>query len=251
MLITFCLHKLLAYRKLCDNIVLLHQIPITPQMGLENNYNAGNQGSNFKWQLAMLQTLGQSQTTLASILAAVGTGSGNEIYTTTYRANGNGNGFSTGDFITRIDIINAVTGVIVKTIFFNETTGVMLALNPAIAQLDPYIPKQIQLPATLGQGTMDMSLSVVIASNQTAVAVTLPTGAQVITSTSDATGAGSPIIAGATSVGFTTSSTFSGTINGIARSASTFYGFESAMGKTLPQIAYTVTAGSVIIDKIV
>ena len=74
-------------------------------------------------------------------------------------------------------------------------------------------------------------------------------GAQTITSsvvTDDAT-----ITAGATSIGFTTSSDFVGTINGVTREASTFYGFEAATGKTLPAIAYVTTAGSITIDKIV
>ncbi len=60
---------------------------------------------------------------------------------------------------------------------------------------------------------------------------------------------GSPITAGKLSVTFTTSSTFVGTILGVARNASTTYAFSTTTpGKTLAAIAYTVTGGSMIID---
>lgn len=128
---------------------------------------------------------------------------------------------------------------------------------------------------TLGQKTMAASLPIVISSDQSAVpvsatdldirnlvfatdkvdvsgstiAVTLPTGAQTITSsvvTDDNT-----IAAGASSLGFTTSSDYTGNINGVARTASTFYGFEAAQGKTLPAVTYTTTTGSITIDQII
>lgn len=109
------------------------------------------------------------------------------------------------------------------------------------------------IPAALGQTTMANSMPVTIASNQTAIPVTatLPSGTQTITSASVTGTTGSPIASGASSVGFTTSSDFTGTINGVTRSASTFYGFEATVGKTLPSIAYNATAGSIIIDSIV
>jgi len=107
------------------------------------------------------------------------------------------------------------------------------------------------IPATLGQTLMAASMPVVIASDQSAVLVTLPSGAQVITSSIEVNSLSSPVTAGATSVGFTTNVAFVGTINGVARDKSTFYLFEAAPGKTLPAIAFTVTGGSLIIDKIV
>lgn len=58
------------------------------------------------------------------------------------------------------------------------------------------------------------------------------------------------VTAGALAVTLTTSDDFSGTINGIARAASTAYVFNPTNGRTLPAIAYTFTAGSIIIDKI-
>lgn len=76
-------------------------------------------------------------------------------------------------------------------------------------------------------------------------------GTQTITSSSETGSTNSPVATGASSVGFTTNSAFVGTINGIARNASTFYSFTAKNGETLPAIPFTVTAGSMIIDKIV
>ena len=74
---------------------------------------------------------------------------------------------------------------------------------------------------------------------------------QVVTSILAVDNTTSPVALGASAIGFTTDTLFVGTINGIAREASTFYGFEAAPGKTLPAIAYTVIAGTMVIDKIV
>ena len=219
-------------------------------MSIGNLKDQGNKGNNFPYQLRSLQLLGD-------ILTAINNSGGGidyELRVTSYKANKNGTGYSTGNFITRTDIMDVPTGTIVSTLWFNETTGLAIAAPP-IADLDPYIPPSAvtvsNLPAALGQQNMANSVSVVIASNQSAVPVTLPTGAQTITSSSETGSTNSPVAAGTTSVGFTTSSSFVGTINGIARAASTFYAFEAAPGKTLPTIAYTVTAGSMIIDKII
>lgn len=98
-----------------------------------------------------------------------------------------------------------------------------------------------------GSGTQ----RIVLASDQSAIPVTFPFGTQTITSSLETNSTNSPVTAGATSVGFATSSDFIGTINGITRLAGEFYGFESSQGKTLPSIVFTVTAGSMTIDKIV
>lgn len=76
-------------------------------------------------------------------------------------------------------------------------------------------------------------------------------GSQTLTSTSETGSTNSPIIAGASSISFTTNSSFAGTINGITRSASTSYTFSSAQGERLPAVAFTVTAGAVIIDRLI
>ena len=73
-------------------------------------------------------------------------------------------------------------------------------------------------------------------------------GTQTVTSSLEVNSLNSPVPSGTSSVGFTTDSTFVGTINGVARNPSTFYGFSSANGKTLASIPFTVTAGSVVID---
>ena len=72
---------------------------------------------------------------------------------------------------------------------------------------------------------------------------------QILTSLN--TGASGSVTAGATSVSFTTDGSFTGTINGAVRLPNTFYTFEAALGRTLPAIAYTVTAGTITIDKLV
>jgi len=81
------------------------------------------------------------------------------------------------------------------------------------------------------------------------ITATLPSGAHTITS-SNASSSGS-VTAGAKFVTMDTSPTFSGTINGIARLASTSYEFTAETGKTLPAIAYVITTGTINIDKTV
>jgi len=101
---------------------------------------------------------------------------------------------------------------------------------------------------TLGQKLMAASTPVVIASDQSALPVTLPTGVQVITSIV-AVAAGS-VAAGASSVSALFSSNFTGTFNGISRAKGSFVTLSGDLNKTLPAIAYTVTAGSITIDSI-
>lgn len=81
--------------------------------------------------------------------------------------------------------------------------------------------------------------------------VQLPSGTETPSSSSVSGSGASPVAAGKLSVTFTTDSSFSGTILGVPRNASTTYSFSvSNPGKTLAAIAYTVTAGSMIIDVI-
>lgn len=58
------------------------------------------------------------------------------------------------------------------------------------------------------------------------------------------------VSAGALAVTLTTSDDFSGTINGATRAASTAYVFNPTNGRTLPAVAYVITTGSIVIDKI-
>lgn len=78
--------------------------------------------------------------------------------------------------------------------------------------------------------------------------VTLPSGAHTLTSTAPTTSAASPLATGSSSISFVTSSDFTGTINGIAFPASSNKNVTAQLGKTLPAIAYTVTAGTLYID---
>jgi PPE-repeat protein len=56
------------------------------------------------------------------------------------------------------------------------------------------------------------------------------------------------VASGKSSVSFITDITFTGTINGLTRTASNQYTFTAAVGKTLPAIGYTIATGSIDID---
>jgi hypothetical protein len=103
-------------------------------------------------------------------------------------------------------------------------------------------------PTSLGQKTMANSMSVVIASDQSVVPVSLPTGVNTYTS-SNATVSGS-VGAGAKSVGALFSSDFIGSFNGATRVAGSSASVSADQGKTLPAIPYTIAAGSIILDVI-
>jgi hypothetical protein len=141
-------------------------------MGVGFDNTNGSKHDNFKWQLSVLQILGQINTSVQA--SGGGSGIDYELRVTQYKANKVGTGYTIGDFISRTDIINAGTGVIVSTLWFNETTGLTIAAPP-IADIDPFIPPESvtvsNLPASLGQKTMAGSLGVVIASDQSAVPV--------------------------------------------------------------------------------
>ncbi len=77
----------------------------------------------------------------------------------------------------------------------------------------------------------------------------LSNGAHTITTTAPST-SGS-VAAGAFFVNIFTSADFEGTIRGVSRLQYTSYIFQAANNKTLPEIVYTITAGSLTIDKIV
>jgi hypothetical protein len=154
--------------------------------GIGQDPTWGNKGSNYHFQLSLLQILGQSKTVLDAILAASGGGSTDyELWTTIYKANKNGAGYSTGDFISRISVINAATGAITATVWFNQTTGSVIAVPPQ-ADLDPFsAPNSVtvtnafnleatqsaingKLPATLGQKADASSLAVTLSTEGTA-----------------------------------------------------------------------------------
>lgn len=93
-------------------------------------------------------------------------------------------------------------------------------------------------PVSLGQKPEDNSIPVVMASG-----TETPSASSVNSS--------GTVLSGAVRVAFTTNSSFAGTILGVARAASTTYTFQvTSPGKKLTSIAYTISAGSMIIDRI-
>lgn len=101
-------------------------------MGLEQNWNAGGQGSNFNWQLRMLQELGANNTVLTQILAVLGAAPGvdYELWVAGYKTNKVGTGYSSGDFVQRVIVINAATGSQTSTLWFNENLGSTIPAPP-------------------------------------------------------------------------------------------------------------------------
>lgn len=109
-----------------------------------------------------------------------------------------------------------------------------------------------------GSGVDNVNLTQVngstIALGSAAAAASLPVVlangvARTLTSTA-ATGNGS-VTAGALSVSFLTSTDFAGTVNGVTRSTSQAINIAVTYpGDTLPVIAYTISAGTLYIDKL-
>jgi len=139
-------------------------------MSVGNLKTQGDKGNNWTWQNSMLQLLGTIVTNTGGTA-----GQDYELVTTYYKANKNGVGYSLGDSITRTQIVLVPTGVITSTIWFNQTTGLIIAAPP-IADLDVVAPSSSvivsNLPLTLGQKNMAGSAAVVIASDQSAIPVT-------------------------------------------------------------------------------
>jgi hypothetical protein len=294
-------------------------------MSIGNLKTQGDKGNNWTWQNSVVQLL---QDIVNGI--AVLPGVDYETRTSMYQAIAAGPGYSIGDIIIRYDVISVPGGIIVSTLWFNQTTQLAIAapapadivaiagsssvtvingplgaavniqdggnsitidnanlnaplstLNKEATQLliktntdnldvllstrateatlatratEATLATMLTLAGfqarinTLGQKLMAASTPVVIASDQSALPVTLPTGVQVITSIV-AVAAGS-VAAGASSVSALFSSNFTGTFNGISRAKGSFVTLSGDLNKTLPAIAYTVTAGSITIDSI-
>lgn len=104
-------------------------------MSVGNLNTYGDKKNNFAYQLGVLQQL---EAIRAAIVA--GSGADREFRVTNYKANTNGTGYSTDDLISRTDIIDAFTGTIISTLWFNETTGLAITPAPPQADLDPYNP---------------------------------------------------------------------------------------------------------------
>jgi len=141
-------------------------------MSVGNTKDKGNNfGNNFPFQIAMLKLLGTISTNTS------GSGQDYELITYNYKANKNGAGYSTGNLITRTQIVFVPTGNIISTLWFNQSTGLTIA-PPPIADIDAVLPATAvtvnNLPTVLGQALMINSLAVTIASDQSAIPVTNP-----------------------------------------------------------------------------
>ena len=139
-------------------------------MSVGNTKDKGNNfGNNFPFQIAMLKLLGTIATN------TTGAGQDYELITYNYKANKNGAGYSTGNLITRTQIVFVPTGNIISTLWFNQSTGLTIA-PPPIADIDAVLPATAvtvnNLPTVLGQALMINSLAVTIASDQSAIPVT-------------------------------------------------------------------------------
>lgn len=114
--------------------------------GVGNDSTFGNLKSNYHFQLSLLQILKQ----VADNTASSGSGGvGYEFRITTYKATATVNpDYTTGDIISRTDIINPTNGVIASTLWFNETGGFQIGAVP-IANITPYSPPS---QITIGSG---------------------------------------------------------------------------------------------------
>ncbi|MDQ3047054.1 MAG: hypothetical protein M3R27_05850 [Bacteroidota bacterium] len=84
-----------------------------------------------------------------SAAASGGSGTDYELRTTSYKANTAGTGYSSGDFIKRVDVMDVTQtpAVLISTLWFNETTGLAIAAAPTQVNLDPY-----QAPIVINDG---------------------------------------------------------------------------------------------------
>lgn len=100
-------------------------------MSFANDNTSGSKHSNGSWQLSVLQLLGQISTGVGNI-----PGVDYETRTTTYKAIAAGPGYSINDILVRYDIIDVNTGIVATTVWFNQTTQLVIAA-PAPANIVP------------------------------------------------------------------------------------------------------------------
>lgn len=209
-------------------------------MAIENGNTYGQKKSNSSWQYNVLKSL----KCIIDNTAGGGSGVDYEFRVTTYKANKPGVGYSTNDFISRTDIINVLTGVIISTLWFNETTGLTIAAPP-IVDLDPYTPPgsiTISNPFNL-EATQVLVLAELVAINaNTASLVGFFTPVVRTPTYIQATAAGA-VAAGARSVSVYNSGTTAGVWLGTAIAPGVQMSFSvSNQGDTLGAFAYTASA---------
>lgn len=100
-------------------------------MSVGNLATQGDKRNNWTWQNAVLQLLGQIDSSITAL-----PGVDYETRTTTYRAIAAGPGYVIDDIIVRYDIIDVTTGLVSTTVWFNQTQQTVIAA-PAPANIIP------------------------------------------------------------------------------------------------------------------
>lgn len=258
-------------------------------MGLGNgNPKEGNKGSNWRYEYQVLKGLTQiatntspigglaTETTLLAVLTAIAGESEFETFIVIDTGNANA-------VLRVVYTWNTVTHTFDPPVYYDAAGAVVIPVGPLIFQDNSAVLANIliqdtaingklnnnygvatgalrtasQIGNTTGQAdfnagiTTSQTLRVVLPTDQTSIPVTLPSGTQALSSSLEVAATSGSVTIGAYSVSFTTDSTFTGTINGIARSANTTYNFTAQEGKTLPAISWAVTTGNMNIDKLV
>lgn len=153
----------------------------------------------------------------------------------------------------KTNFIDSVGGVDVSAYNTTQLLNAIMSLMASVATMSVTISGTPNINLTkvngttisLGQTTMAASLPVVIASNQSAVAVTLPTGSNTLTKTSvTANTSTTTVAAGAYSVTFSDLAGAACMIDNVTRASGNVYVFEASIGKTLPAIQYSTGATS-------
>jgi hypothetical protein len=129
-----------------------------------------------------------------------------------------------------------------------DAVSIIVDVNNAIVATQSLIGNALPASVQLVGGSDGINLQPFKVATDGTLYTILPSGEQTITSTNVT--AGGTVTAGATSVTFKTDATFTGTINGVTRGINETITLKSAEGKTLPAIAYTISVGSISIDKI-
>jgi hypothetical protein len=154
------------------------------------------------------------------------------------------------------ELIDAVNDINIDTEAINinvdQVEALITATNLILNTLDRNYgtvgANTLRTASQIGNATGQADFNNGTATAQT-LRVALTTDVQTLTSI-NVTISGS-VASGATSISFKTDSAFTGSINGLTRTASTYYNFEAAVGKTLLAIGYTISAGSIDLDVLV
>lgn len=138
---------------------------------------------------------------------------------------------------------------LITTLFLFTSLFCFSQSGVATASLQTQIKNALfssNVPAADWLVNIDSKLNSIVNQN----AVVAPNFYTLTVSSSTASSSGT-VSAGYKSVGFFTSSTFSGSINGVARNPNTFYSFSTPqINAVLSQIVYVISAGSITIDLI-